>query len=129
MDRSTEKKIFDEMSETDPDLATEIRDRMFVFEDILSMDDRSIQRFIRECDTKDVVFALKTATEDMKTVFFNNMSKRMAETVTSDLQTANNIRLKDVEEAQQKIVNLIRKLEDQGELIISKGGGEDDIIV
>jgi flagellar motor switch protein FliG len=65
----------------------------------------------------------------MKTVFFNNMSKRMAETVTSDLQTANNIRLKDVEEAQQKIVNLIRKLEDQGELIISKGGGEDDIIV
>ena len=129
MDRSTEKKIFDEMNETDPDLATEIRDRMFVFEDILSMDDRSIQRFIRECDTKDVVFALKTATEDMKTVFFNNMSKRMAETVTSDLQTANNIRLKDVEEAQQKIVNLIRKLEDQGELIISKGGGEDDIIV
>lgn len=129
IDRSTEKRIFDDMEKVDPDLASEIRDRMFVFEDILGMDDRSIQRFIRECDTKNIVYALKTATDDMKQVFFNNMSKRMAETVSSDMETTNNVRLRDVEEAQQKIVNLIRKLEDQGELIINKGGSDEDVIV
>ena len=93
------------------------------------MDDRSVQRFIRDCDTKDIVFALKTATDDMKEIFFNNMSKRMAESVRSDMETATHVRLKDVEEAQQRIVNLIRKLEDEGEVIINKGGGEDDILV
>ena len=129
IDRSTEKRIFDDMEKVDPDLASEIRDRMFVFEDILGMDDRSIQRFIRECDTKNIVYALKTATDDMKQVFFNNMSKRMAETVSSDMETTHNVRLRDVEEAQQKIVNLIRKLEDQGELIINKGGSDEDVIV
>ncbi len=129
LDRSSEKKIFDELDSTDPDLAKDIRDRMFVFEDILTMDDRSVQRFIRECDTKDIVFALKTATEDMKSIFFNNMSKRMAETVQSDMTMTSKIRLKDVEEAQQRIVNLIRKLEDQGELIINKGGSEDDVLI
>ena len=129
IDRSTEKRIFDDMEKVDPDLASEIRDRMFVFEDILGMDDRSIQRFIRECDTKNIVYALKTATDDMKQVFFNNMSKRMAETVSSDMETTHNVRLRDVEEAQQKIVNLIRKLEDQGELIINKGGSDEDVII
>lgn len=129
IDRSTEKKIFDEMDEVDPDLSADIRDKMFVFEDILTMDDRSVQRFIRDCDTKDIVFALKTATDDMKEIFFNNMSKRMAESVRSDMETATHVRLKDVEEAQQRIVNLIRKLEDEGEVIINKGGGEDDILV
>ncbi|MCC6094098.1 MAG: flagellar motor switch protein FliG [Eubacterium sp.] len=129
IDRSVEKRIFDDMEKVDPDLASEIKDRMFVFEDILGMDDRSVQRFIRECNTKDIVYALKTATDDMKQIFFNNMSKRMAETVTSDMQTTTNVRLKDVEEAQQRIVNLIRKLEDQGELIISKGGSDDDALV
>ena len=129
IDRSTEKKIFDELDVADPDLSKDIRDRMFVFEDILTMDDRSVQRFIRECDTKDIVFALKTATDDMKNIFFNNMSKRMVETVRSDMETTNHVRLRDVEEAQQRIVNLIRRLEDQGELVINKGGGEDQIIV
>lgn len=129
IDRSSEKKIFDELDVSNPDLAKDIKDKMFVFEDILTMDDRSIQRFIRDCDTKDIVFALKTASEDMKEIFFNNMSKRQAETVTGDMETTTNVRLKDVEEAQQRIVNLIRKLEDQGEVVISKGGGEDTIIV
>lgn len=129
MDRTTSNRIFEEMEKTTPDLATDIRDRMFVFEDILNMDDRSVQRFIRDCDTKDIVFALKNANEDMKSVFFRNMSKRMADTVKSDMEVAQHVRLKDVEEAQQHIVNLIRKLEEQGEVIISKGGGEDEIIV
>jgi flagellar motor switch protein FliG len=129
IDRSSEKKIFDELDVSNPDLSRDIKDKMFVFEDILTMDDRSVQRFIRDCDTKDIVFALKTANDDMKAIFFNNMSKRQAETVRGDMETTSNVRLKDVEEAQSRIVNMIRKLEDQGEVIINKGGGEDTIIV
>lgn len=129
MDRSTEKKIFDDMNEIDAELAADIKQRMFVFEDIMGMDDRSIQRFIRECDAKDIVYALKTATDDMKQLFLRNMSKRMAESIVSDMETTMHVRLKDVENAQQKIVNLIRQLEDQGELVINKGGGSDDILV
>ena len=114
---------------TDPDLSTDIKDKMFVFEDILTMDDRSVQRFIRECESKDIVFALKTANEEMKQIFFHNMSKRMAETVQSDMEVSRNVRLKDVEEAQQRIVNLIRLLEEKGEVIINKGGDEDNVLV
>ena len=129
VDRSNERKIFEELGKTNPDLAQDIRDKMFIFENILDMDDRSVQRFVRDCDSKDVVYALKTASEDMQTVFFNNMSKRMAETVRADLEITTNVRLKDVEEAQQRIVNLIRNLEERGEVIIKKGSDEDDIIV
>lgn len=129
IDRSSEKKIFDELDVSNPNLSKDIRDKMFVFEDILSMDNRSCQRFIRDCDTKDIVFAMKTASDEMKDIFFGNMSKRQAETVRADIETTSNVRLKDVEEAQQRIVNLIRKLEEQGELVINKGGGEDTIIV
>ena len=129
IDRSSERKIFEELDKKNPDLSQSIREKMFVFENILDMDDRSVQRFVRECESKDVVYALKTASDDMKSIFFKNMSKRMAETVRSDLEITTNIRLKDVEEAQQRIVNTIRKLEEQGEVIIKKGGGDDDIIV
>ena len=129
IDRSTERKIFDQLGKSNPELAQDIKDKMFVFENILDMDDRSVQRFVRDCDTKDVVFALKNASEDMKTTFFNNMSKRMADSVRADLEITSNVRLKDVEEAQQRIVNIIRKLEEQGEVIIKKGGDEDDIIL
>lgn len=129
IDRSTERKVFDQLGKTNPELAQDIRDKMFVFENILDMDDRSIQRFVRDLDTKDVVFALKNASEDMKAAFFNNMSKRMADTVRGDLEITSNVRLKDVEEAQQRIVNVIRRLEEQGEVIIKKGGEDDDIIL
>ncbi|MBR5509026.1 MAG: flagellar motor switch protein FliG [Lachnospiraceae bacterium] len=129
VDRSNEKRIFDELDRVDPELAQSIRDRMFVFENILDMDGRSVQRFIRECDAKDIVYALKTASEDMKQVFFANMSKRMAETVQGDLDTTSNVRLREIEEAQQRIVNVIRRLEDIGEVIINKGGDDEDIIV
>jgi len=129
VDRSNERKIFDELDKTNPDLSQSIRDKMFVFENILDMDERSVQRFVRDCDSKDIVFALKTASDEMKQIFFANMSKRMAETVQSDLEITTNVRLKDVEEAQQRIVNIIRSLENAGEVIINKGGDDGDVIV
>ena len=128
MDRSSEKYIFDEMSKTEPELADTIRKKMFVFEDISTMDNRSIQRFIRECDMKDIVYALKGADESISSLFYANMSTRMADTIRSDLEITVNVRLRDVEEAQQRIVNLIRRLDEEGELVISKGG-KDEIIV
>ena len=128
MDRSNEKAIFDEMGKDDPDLADTIRKKMFVFEDIATMDQRSIQRFIRDCDMKDIVYALKNASEEMSGLFYRNMSSRMAETIQSDLEITVNVRLRDIEEAQQRIVNTIRRLEEAGELIINKGG-KDDIVV
>ncbi|WP_243207172.1 flagellar motor switch protein FliG [Mediterraneibacter hominis] len=128
MDRSNEKFIFDEMGKTEPELADTIRKKMFVFEDILTMDNRSIQRFIRECDMKDIVYALKGADDELSALFYSNMSSRMADTIKSDLEVTVNVRLRDVEEAQQRIVNLIRRLDEEGELVISKGG-KDEIIV
>ncbi len=129
VDRSNERRIFDELDKTNPDLSQSIRDKMFVFENILDMDDRSVQRFVRDCDSKDIVYALKNASEEMKQTFFSNMSKRMAETVQGDLDITTNVRLKDVEEAQQRIVNIIRQLEDAGEVIINKGGDEEDVLL
>ncbi|MDR0924120.1 MAG: flagellar motor switch protein FliG [Hungatella sp.] len=128
IDRSNEKLIFDELGRKDAELADTIRKKMFVFEDIITMDNRSIQRFIRECDMRDMVYALKNANEQMTTVIFSNMSTRMKESIQSDMEVTVNVRLKDVEEAQQRIVGIIRRLEEEGELIINKGG-KDDVIV
>ncbi|MGO5053701.1 flagellar motor switch protein FliG [Lachnospiraceae bacterium LCP25S3_G4] len=128
MDRSNEKLIFDELGKKDAELTDIIRKKMFVFEDIITMDDRSIQRFVRECDMRDLVYALKNANEQISTIIFSNMSVRMAESIRSDLEITVNVRLRDVEEAQQRIVNTIRKLEEEGELIINKGGKEEIIV-
>ena len=128
MDRSNEKFIFDEIGKRDAELAEDIRKRMFVFEDILGMDNRSIQRFIRDCDTRDLVYALKGANEEIRACFFSNMSQRMAESVQSDLEITNNVRLRDVEEAQSRIVGIIRRRDEAGEIIIGKGG-KDEIVV
>ncbi len=128
VDRTTEKYIFDELGIKDPVLADEIRKLMFVFEDVVGLDDVSIQRFIREVDTKDIAIALKAANPEVQEVFFANMSSRMKESVQSDIEYLHNVRMKDVEEAQQRIVAMIRKLEDAGELVISRGG-KDDVIV
>lgn len=128
VDRSSERKIFEELDKRNPELAQSIREKMFVFENILDMDDRSVQRFVRDCDTKDVVYALKSASKEMKETFFRNMSKRMSDSVRADLEITTNVRLKDVEEAQQRIVNVIRNLEEQGQVVIKKGG-DDDIIL
>lgn len=127
MDRSNEKYIFDELGKTDEELADTIRKKMFVFEDIVSMDNRSIQRFIRECDVKDIVYALKGSDDTIKDLVFANVSSRMAESIQSDLDVTVNVRLRDVEEAQQRIVSVIRRLEEAGELIIVKSG-KDEII-
>ena len=127
MDRANEKYIFDELGKEDEELADTIRKKMFVFEDIVSMDNRSIQRFIRECDVKDIVYALKGSDENIKQLVFANVSSRMAESIQSDLEVTVNVRLRDVEEAQQRIVGVIRRLEEAGELIIVKSG-KDEII-
>ena len=127
LDRSSEKSIFDGLAITNATLAEDIRKRMFVFEDIMTMDDRSVQRFLRDCDNKDVVMALKAANADVSNKLFANMSTRMAASIRDDLEITTNVRMKDVEEAQQRIVDVIRRLEDQGEIVILKGG-KDDII-
>lgn len=128
VDRGTEKHIMEILEMEDPELADEIRRKMFVFEDILSLDDKSIQRVLREVDNNEMAVALKSAAEEVQTVIFNNLSKRLATMIKEDMEFMGPIRMKDVEEAQQKIVNIIRKLEDSGEIIISRGGG-DEIIV
>jgi len=127
LDRSSEKSIFDGLSAKNADLADEIRKRMFVFEDIITMDDRSVQRFVRDCDARDLVLALKTANADVANKLFSNMSTRMAESIRDDLEVTTNVRIKDVEDAQQRIVGVIRDLEERNEIIIMKGG-KDDII-
>ncbi|ACL76396.1 flagellar motor switch protein FliG [Ruminiclostridium cellulolyticum H10] len=128
VDRGTEKFIMETLEIEDTDLAEEIKRRMFVFEDILTLDGRSIQRFLREVDNNQLAVALKGATDDVQKLIFANMSKRLSEMIREDLEFMGPVRLKDVEEAQQKIVNIIRKLEDAGEIVISRGGG-DEIIV
>ncbi|GAQ26259.1 flagellar motor switch protein FliG [Tepidanaerobacter syntrophicus] len=128
VDRGTEKNIIEALEAENPDLAEEIRRRMFVFEDILTLDNRSIQRTLREVDTRDLTLALKGASDEVKKRIFENMSKRQVEMVSEDMEFMGPVRLRDVEEAQQKIVNIIRKLEDAGEIVISRGGG-DEIIV
>ncbi len=127
LDRASEKNIFDNMEEYNPDLVTEIRKRMFVFEDIVTMDDRSVQRFVRDCDPRDLVLALKAADAGVANKLFTNMSTRMAQSIRDDLEITTNVRMRDVEEAQQRIVDIIRGLEERNEIIILKGG-KDDII-
>lgn len=128
IDRGTEKNIMESLEVQDSELAEEIKKRMFVFEDIVSLDNRSIQRFLREVDNNDLALALKGSSEDVSKVIFANMSKRLQDMIKEDMQFMGPVRLRDVEEAQQKIVNIIRRLEDAGEIIISRGGG-DEIIV
>jgi flagellar motor switch protein FliG len=128
VDRGTEKYIMETLEIEDSELAEDIRKRMFVFEDILQLDNRSIQRFLREVDNSQLAIALKGATEEVQSAIYGNMSKRLSEMIKEDIEFMGPVRLKDVEEAQQKIVNVIRKLEDAGEIIISRGGGDELIV-
>ena len=127
MDRATEKYIFDELKKSNAPLAEEINKMMFVFEDIVVLGDMDIQKFLRVVDQRDLVYALKGANAEVSAKILANMSKRMAESVQSDLEITSNVRLRDVEEAQQRIVSSIRKLEEENELVILKGG-KDDVI-
>ncbi|MCR4755728.1 MAG: flagellar motor switch protein FliG [Lachnospiraceae bacterium] len=128
VDRGTEKHIMETLEIEEPELADEIRKKMFVFEDILLLDDRAIQRVLRDVDNNDLGLALKGSNEQVQGAIFNNLSKRLATMIKEDMEFMGPVRMKDVEEAQQKIVNIIRKLEDSGEIVISRGGG-DEIIV
>ena len=128
VDRSTEKHIMESLEIEEPELADEIRKKMFVFEDILLLDDRAIQRVLRDVDNNDLGIALKGANEEVQNVIFKNLSKRLSAMIKEDMEFMGPVRMKDVEEAQQKIVGIIRKLEDSAEIVISRGGG-DEIIV
>lgn len=128
VDRGTEKHIMETLEIEEPEMADEIRKKMFVFEDILLLDDRAIQRVLRDVDNGDLAMALKGANEEVQNVIFNNMSKRLAVMIREDMEFMGPVRMKDVEEAQQKIVSVIRKLEDSAEIVISRGGG-DEIVV
>jgi len=128
VDRGTERTILDSLEMDNPELAEEIKKRMFVFEDIVNLDNRSIQRVIRDIENSDLQLALKVASEDVREAVFRNMSTRMVETFKEEMEFMGPVRLRDVEEAQTRIVSTIRRLEESGEIIIARGGG-DDIIV
>jgi flagellar motor switch protein FliG len=129
VDRGTEKNILGNLERENPELATEIKNLMFVFEDILLLDDRGMQRVLKEIDTKELALALKGASEEVGTKFFKNMSSRASEMIREDMEYMGPVRLKDVEECQQRIVDVVRRLEEEGEIVISGRGGETDIIV
>ncbi len=128
VDRGTEKHIMETLEVDEPELADEIRKKMFVFEDVLLLDDRAIQRVLRDVDNNDLAMALKGANEQVQAAIFKNLSSRLAAMIKEDMEFMGPVRMKDVEEAQQKIVNIIRKLEDSAEIVISRGGG-DEIVV
>ncbi len=128
VDRSTEKHIMESLEIEEPELADEIRKKMFVFEDIMLLDDRAIQRVLRDVDNNDLAIALKGANEEVQNTIFKNLSKRLSAMIKEDMEFMGPVRMKDVEEAQQKIVGVIRKLEDSAEIVISRGGG-DEIVV
>ncbi|AXN40539.1 MULTISPECIES: flagellar motor switch protein FliG [Peribacillus] len=128
VDRSTERTILDALETQDPELAEEIKKRMFVFEDIVTLDGRAIQRVVRESENEDLKLSLKVASDEVKEIVFRNMSKRMVETFQEEMEYMGPVRLRDVEEAQSRIVAVVRRLEETGEIVIARGGG-DDIIV
>jgi len=128
VDRSTEKTIIESLEEDDPELAEEIKKRMFIFDDIVLLDDRAIQKVLREVDTQDLAKALKGVDSEVQDKIFRNMSKRASSMLKEDMEFMGPVRLKDVEEAQQKIVSIIRKLEETGEIVVARAG-EDELVV
>lgn len=128
VDRTTEKNITEGLERQNPELAEKIKQSMFIFEDIIALDDASIQRVLREVEIKDLALALKGCSEEVAECIFRNQSKRAASSLKEDIEFLGPVRLMDVEKAQQQVVGIIRRLEDAGEIIISRGG-EDAIIV
>jgi len=128
VDRASEKQIIEALEDEDPELAEEIKKRMFVFEDIVMLDDRAIQKVMREVDSQELSKALKSVDSQVQDKIFKNMSKRAASMLKEDMEYMGPIRLKDVEEAQQKIVSIIRHLEDTGEIVVARAG-EDELVV
>ena len=128
-DRATEKAIMEGLEADDPELVEEIRRLMFVFEDILKVDDKGIQSILKEIDNDELGLALKTASQELQNKIFKNMSERAATLIKEDMQYMGPVRVSDVEQAQQRIVDIVRRLEDAGDIIISGRGGESDLIV
>ena len=128
LDRSSEKNILDSLDVSDSELADEIRKRLFVFEDIAKLNNVTIQRVLREINNTDLAVALKMATEDVTKTIFNNISKRLQDMIKDDMEVMGPVRVRDVEEAQQRIVNVIRRLEDSGEIVIARGDGDELIV-
>ena len=128
VDRASEKQIIEALEDEDPELAEEIKKRMFVFEDIVILDDRAIQKVMREVDSQELAKALKSVDTEVQDKIFKNMSKRAATMLKEDMEYMGPVRLKDVEEAQQKIVSIIRHLEDTGEIVVARSG-EDEMVV
>lgn len=128
VDRGTEKSILENLEEEEPELAEEIKKLMFVFEDVVLLDDRSIQQVLREVDTKELAVALKAVDDTVKQKIFGNMSKRAAQMLEEDMEFMGPVRMRDVEEAQQRIVNVIRRLEESGDIIIARGGEEELVV-
>jgi len=128
VDRATEKSIMESLEVQDPELAEEIKKLMFVFEDIVMIDDRSVQRVLREVESQDMALALKGASNEVSQKVYNNMSSRAADMLREDIEFMGPVRLRDVEEAQQRIVNIIRRLEDAGEIVVARGGGDEVIV-
>ena len=129
VDRSTEKTILESLSENNPSLAEDVKKLMFVFEDINTLDDRSIQQVLKEVDTKELGLALKGVGEAVQQRIFKNMSERAASMLKDDMEFMGAVKLRNVEEAQQKIVNVIRKLEESGEIILSRGGDNQEAMI
>jgi flagellar motor switch protein FliG len=128
VDRATEKSILEALGDRDPELADKIKNMMFIFEDITHLDDRSVQQVLREVDTKELSLALKGVSEEVAEKVYRNMSKRAASMLQEEMEFMGPVRLRDVETSQQRIVNIIRQLEDQGDIIIAKGGEEELIV-
>lgn len=128
VDRGTEKNILDKLEEDDPELVEEIKKRMFVFEDVVLLSDRAVQLVLRQVETHDLALALKTASDEVEDVITSNMSQRAAEMLEEDMEFMGPVRIREVEDAQQRIVNVIRELEESGEIVIARGG-ESEVVV
>lgn len=129
VDRATEKNILSKLADRDPELANEVRSLMFVFDDIVMVTDAGIQRTLKEIENKDLSLALKAANEEVKSKVFSNMSNRAGEMIKEDMEYMGPVRLRDVEAAQMRIVEVIRRLEDAGEIVILGRGDEDELVV
>lgn len=124
----TEKEILEKLQKINAGLAEQVREQMFVFEDIISLDDRSLQKVIRQIDSKDLSLALKLADEPLKEKIFKNMSERAREILKEEIEYLGPVRIRQAEEAQQKILEIIRQLEQTGEIILPKRGVEERFV-
>jgi len=129
METSAEKAILESMEAENPELAAEIKNLMFVFEDMILLDDRSIQRVLKDVETKDLAIALKAASDEVKEKVYKNVSERVGDMIKEEIEFMGPMRLSDVESAQQRIVEIIRRLQDEGQIIVAGRGGKEELVV